>query len=171
LRCRRPLVSFRSPSEYDRIGLCEASRCRTPLQGFSPYSACRIGKRHYPGFTGPGYAAPSGFPALLTLPSSRDLPAVFQTGNAPGIVPFEGFPSRGMARPLGRPCPPGVGSDGSADPVARYPRPPSGLSSPRKSVASLPTSGRCGPFLPWAFPPPGVFSTRGGPASGERLLP
>jgi hypothetical protein len=33
-------------------------------------------------------------------------------GNAPGILPFEGFPFRGMDRSLDQPYPPGVGSNG-----------------------------------------------------------
>jgi len=72
-RHRGPLVSLRSPSEYDRIGLWTGSRPSTPFQGSAPFSACGVGKRLIPGLPRPGWAAPSGFSTLLTLSSSRYL--------------------------------------------------------------------------------------------------
>jgi len=68
--------------------------------GFLSPSAHQAAGSDYPGFASPGYAASPGFPTPLTPCSSHRPPAIFQTGNAPGVVPFEGFPFRGTVSHL-----------------------------------------------------------------------
>ncbi len=94
---REPLVSFRSPSEYDRPELRSALQRRAPLQGPFPYSACGGGKR-----------LPRVCLARVrcVFGVSHPLDALFLprpfgrlSGRcAHGILPFEGFPFRGMVR-------------------------------------------------------------------------
>jgi hypothetical protein len=48
----------------------------------------------------------------LTLSSSRNLPTVFQAVTLLGLSSPKVSPSTARARPLGQPCPPGVGSNG-----------------------------------------------------------
>lgn len=68
----------------------------------------------------PEYATPPGFLTLLTFSSFRTLPALFHTGNAPGIVLFEGFPFHDPAQSLDQPCLLDVGSNGSVTLERRF---------------------------------------------------
>jgi hypothetical protein len=75
-------------------------------------------------------------------------------GNAPGISPFEGFPSRGMDS-VSRPTLPAwrwLKRTRRAH-GRRCPRSPPGSCTPRKSVASFAASSGCGSSLPWGFRP------------------
>jgi hypothetical protein len=75
---------------------CAAARKRCAASpGSVSLQRIEVKGSDFPGIASPGYAAPAGFLTLLTHSSSRDPPVLFHTGNAPGIVPFEGFPFRG----------------------------------------------------------------------------
>jgi hypothetical protein len=94
----------------------------------------------------------------LTLCSSRNLSTVFQAETLLGFRSSKVSPSAAWSAPLGRSCPPGVGSDGSAA-LAAEPRSPPGLSSPRKSVAALSPKRQVRPDPPLSFPPFRVASS------------
>jgi hypothetical protein len=148
--------SFRVPPRVERPPDCP-EQVRTaappvrflPLQRFpveSSGSSC-LGvprtRRH----------ASSGFLNLLTPSSASDLPALFQTGSALGVLPSEPSSSRAAVRRLRRRCPPVVrnhradatvgvvaGAKDSAPILLQQapPRssPPSGLCSARESATS-----------------------------------
>jgi hypothetical protein len=96
-----------APSRGPPLGDSRLSRVRLP-------TAFAAAGSDWPGFASPGYAASPGFRTLLTPCSSRNLSVVFQTETLLGLCPSKGSPSAAWSAPLGRSCPPGVGSNGSA---------------------------------------------------------
>lgn len=157
--CRGPLPDSRSSSEYDRSGVRLRPQADAASPGFLSPSAHEATGSDCPGFASPGYAASPGFPTLLTPCSSRPPPALFQTGNAPGVVPSGGFPSRGTVFHLS--VRPARLTFARAAPSARggaVPRASSGLFPPRESVASFGAGGAA-----TARASPGLFvPSRGG---------
>jgi hypothetical protein len=156
--CRGPLPDSRSSSEYDRSGVRFRPQADAASPGFLSPSAHEATGSDCPGFASPGYAASPGFFTLLPPCSSRPPPALFQTGNAPGVVPSGGFPSRGTVFHLS--VRPARLTFARAAPPARggaVPRASSGLFPPRESVASFGAGGaataRASPGL---SSPPGV---------------
>jgi hypothetical protein len=151
-QCRRPLVSFRSPSEYDRPERRTASRQRAPPQGPAPFSVCRSGKR-----------LPRVCLARVRCVSkvSNPLDALFlprpldriSDRSALGIAPFEGFPFRGMVHAFRPVLPAWCWLRRFRRALAEEPRPPPGLSSPRKSVAAPPPKRWVRPVPPLGFSP------------------
>jgi hypothetical protein len=167
---REPLMSFRSPSEYDRPEPRAASRRRAPLQGPAPFSACGSGKRLSRVCLARVRCA-FGVSPPLTLSSSRNLSTVFQIETLLGLRPSKVSPSAAWSVPSGRSCPPGVGSDGS---VARTRQSLAHLPGFRLRGSPLPPHRRSdgsGPCLPWAFPPSGVHLPPRRLRSSRNLLP
>ncbi len=140
-----------APSGEPPLGDTRLSRVRFPSAFAEAGSDC-------PEFASPGYAAPSEFRTPLTPCSSRNLSTVFQTETLLGFRSSKDSPSAAWSAPLGRSCPPGVGSNGSAA-LATEPRSPPGLSSPRKSVAALSPKRQVRPVPPLSFPPFRVASS------------
>jgi hypothetical protein len=165
-------VSFRSPSEYDRSGPCSASRPRRLSRVCVP-SALEEAGSDSSGFTTPGFAAPSGFRTLLTPCSSRNPPAIFQTGNAPGIAPFEGFPFHGTALTSRQRLPAWRWLERARRPepdvaLARLP----GFLLRGSPLSSQPIKRRVDPCLPWACAPSRGFSPSATASAPRRgLLP
>lgn len=84
----------------DRAASCEAFS----LGVSRPFSA-RHREATYTGSARPGCAASSGFLSLLTLSSSRNVPALFHAGSAHGVRPFRGFPFLSARSTSLCPCP------------------------------------------------------------------
>lgn len=98
----RPLVPFVSRPECEpkrcarRTRADESTRARTsrPSMGFCALRRLRKRVATCVGLPSPDCAAPTGFLNLLTLPSTRNPPALFHAGNAPGLLLSEDSPSR-----------------------------------------------------------------------------
>jgi hypothetical protein len=69
---------------------------------FFPLQRIEHGESTRPGLAAPGTFRLQGSLTLLTVFSSPSLPALFHAGDAHGVLPFRGFPSRGAAPPRRR---------------------------------------------------------------------
>lgn len=76
---------------YTRSSVC------SPLMGFLPLQRFKYRKFTHAGFTSPDYVPLLGFFSLLGVSSSRNRPALFHAGNAPGVLPPGLFPLGGCA--------------------------------------------------------------------------
>jgi hypothetical protein len=93
-----------------------------------------------PGVPRPRRHASPGFLNLLTPSSASDLPALFQTGSAPGVLPSEPSSSRAAARRLRRQCPPVVRN--------RRVNATVGVVAGAKDSAPIPSAAHVNPELP-----------------------
>jgi hypothetical protein len=125
---------MRISSGRSSLGLSLPSRARLhcrrrlrghPLRGFLPCGSFPFGV-----FPVPGSYSSRGVPILGYVPSqrfarsqgffsARGLPALLHAGPALGVSPFRVEFTRRAVRPLGRRCPPGVGSSPSYRPGFR----------------------------------------------------
>jgi hypothetical protein len=92
-------MRFSSPSGFTRRYLRTPNRVAAASHGISSPSAHTTWRVHSSRVYLARYVPSTGFLTLLTVFSSPSLPALFHAGNARGVSPFRGFPSRGAALP------------------------------------------------------------------------